>query len=242
MTGVRRDRQKLERFDRCFRCSPHLSTTFRCELGGCVSNWTRLSSETGAEFVWATQRQPTKGQIGSLRGERRWRWRGKPRSRSKVHKMGFSDFWGQKDVSEAESRVLRRGEKWKKWNGAFKVVRLSRPTSESTSSPQAGRGDQVLSDILVFWYSGILVYLFRYLWLQYLSTFSIWSIFQVFSLEWEYLKGNISIYVSSPLTFALIIILFLSHFDDLFFVLKYKGFTEYNLLRLNLHFVPRGGH
>lgn len=33
----------------------------------------------------------------------------------------------------AEFSGGERGDKWKKWNGAFKVVRLSRPTSESTS-------------------------------------------------------------------------------------------------------------
>lgn len=79
------------------------------------------------------------------------------------------------------------------------------------ASPQAGRGDQLLSDILVFLYSGILVF-----WYIYFGIFDFnicqHSVFEVFS---GILSGmgiyleNISIYVSSPLSFPLIILFLL---------------------------------
>jgi hypothetical protein len=62
---VRRDRQKLE-----LVLNLHtVSTTFRCKLGGYLSNWTRLSSETG-EFDRVTplfqdqKGEEEKGKVG----------------------------------------------------------------------------------------------------------------------------------------------------------------------------------
>lgn len=60
------------------------------------------------------------------------------------------------------------------------------------ASPQAGRGDQLLSDILVFLYSGILVFWYSGIFISVsLTSISVniqyLKYFQVFSLEWEYI-------------------------------------------------------